>query len=534
MKKIFLLATIILFYTSSFAQNLGRISGSLQYNQNFYQRDTTIGASGNPLYDNKLSGGEGWLNLSYNNSAYGLSSQMRLDVFNNSNLHNPISPESVQGIGFWNVSKEFENLTITGGYFYDQFGSGIVFRAYEDRGLGIDNAVYGLQLKYKMFNDKLYLKAFTGKQKNFLSTYDPIVKGINAESFFDVKGKVQFTPGASIVNRTLDDNNFNAVVAEIQNMPTYATRFIPKYNAYAYSVYNTTNFSNFTWYAEYAAKTSEAIRDYSGQLINKPGSVLFTTLNYSIKGFGISAQYKKTDYFKFRIDPNENEVLLKGMVSFQPPIAHQNSLRLLARYSPATQELGEQAAETDVFWNPAKGYKLSGNYTHIDDNHGGFLYQEAYGDIEIKKIRKTTIELGLQNLDYNLAVYQGHTNRPVVHALTPFSEFTYKFTDTKSIRAELQYMFCKQDYGSWIYGLVEFNIAPKYSFAVSDMYNTVVSNDNQHPQTHYYNFFMAYTEHGSRFTIAYVKQVAGIVCTGGVCRQEPAFSGVKMGVTTTF
>jgi hypothetical protein len=95
-------------------------------------------------------------------------------------------------------------------------------------------------------------------------------------------------------------------------------------------------------------------------------------------------------------------------------------------------------------------------------------------------------------------------------------------------------MFTKQDFGSWAYALVEFNIAPHYSFAVSDMYNTVVSNDNPHKQAHYYNFFASYTEHSTRFTIAYVKQVAGVVCTGGVCRLEPAFSGLKMSVSTVF
>jgi hypothetical protein len=151
MKKIYLLLIVSLFTSNLFAQNMGRVTGALQFNQNFYRRDSAIGAANNPLYDNRLSGGEGWLNLNYNNSEYGLSSQVRLDIFNNSNLHNPVSPYSAQGIGFWNVSKQFEKLTVTGGYFYDQFGSGIVFRAYEDRGLGIDNAIYGLQLKYKLF-----------------------------------------------------------------------------------------------------------------------------------------------------------------------------------------------------------------------------------------------------------------------------------------------------------------------------------------------------------------------------------------------
>ena len=533
MKKLFLVAFICATFIETKAQNMGTISGSLQYNQNFYRRDSLIGAKGG-MYDKQLSGGEGWLNLNYSNSEYGLSSQVRLDIFNNSILHNPNSPtpENFQGLGFWNISKDFGNLNITGGYFYDQFGSGIVFRAYEDRGLGIDNAMYGVELKAKLFNDKLYIKAFTGRQKNLLTTFEPVLKGLNAESFFDVKGKVQFTPGISIVNRTLDIDNFNKVVAEINNMPLYSTRFIPKYNTYAYSIYNTANYGNFNWYAEYAGKTSEAIRDYNGNLINKAGSIIFTTLNYSIKGFGITGQYKRTDYFKLRIDPNENEVLLQGMVSFQPPIAHQNSLRLLARYQPATQELGEQAAEGDVYWSPTKGYKASANYTHIDDNHGGFLYQEIYADLEIKKIAKTAIDLGLQSVDYNLKAYRNDKGN--VHAIVPFAELTYKISDKQSIRTELQYMFAKEDYGSFAYGLVEFNIAPHYSFAVSDMYNTVVNPDNPHPQVHYYNFFAAYTHHSTRFTASYVKQLAGIVCTGGVCRQEPAFSGVKMGISTTF
>ena len=531
--------TIFIFLVSIFCSNLishaqdkGKLSGALQMNQNFYQRDTTIGASGNPLYDKKLTGGEGWLNLQYNISGFTL--QTRFDFFNNSNLHKPTSPYSAQGIGMWSVSKELDKLTITAGYIYDQFGSGIVFRSYEDRGLGIDNAIYGLQLKYKMLNDKVYLKAFTGKQKDLFTTYDPIVKGLNAESFFDIKEKVQLTPGASIVNRTLDDDGFNKLVDEINGMEL-SKRFIPKNNTYAYSFYNTTNWKNFTWYAEYAGKTSEAIRDTNSKVINKAGSIIFSTLNYSTKGFGITVQYKHTDFFKLRISPYSQEVFLKGMVSFQPPLAKQNSLRLLARYSAATQELGEQAFQSDFFWTPKKGYRINGNYSHIDNGNGGYLFQEINGDIEIKKIKNTTLEFGLQLLDFNLAIYQGHPDRPgIVHTITPFTEVTYKFSEKKSIRAELQYLQTKRDYGSWAYALVELNFAPHYSFAISDMYNTVPSDEVKHNQAHYYNFFASYTEHSTRFTIAYVKQVAGVVCTGGVCRQEPAFSGVKVGVSTVF
>jgi Family of unknown function (DUF6029) len=545
--SVLLISTCLLIISGSFltsnsvtAQNTGHVSGSLMLNQNFYKRDTTIGASGNALYNNFLSGGEGWLNLQYSNN--GFTGIARFDLFNNSNIHNPTQAYSAQGIGFWSLSKELKSgLTVTGGNFYDQFGSGIVFRSYEDRGLGIDNAVYGLQLKYKLMDDKLLIKGFTGRQKNLFSTFEPIIKGLNAEYFIDVKGKLQLSPGASIVNRTLDQNSIAVIVNTINGytaidsssgVPIYKDRFVPKYNSYAYSFYNTANFGNFSWYFEYAGKTAEAIKSSSDTLINKPGSVIFTSLNYSVRGFGITAQFKKTDHFVFRTSPNES--LLKGMISFQPPLAKQNSLRLPARYNAATQELGELAFETDIFYAPAKGIKTSLNYCHIDNGKGKLLYQEVFGDVEIKKFKKTVLDLGVQYLNYNQAVYQGHPGYPLVVAVTPFMEVIYKFSDRRSIRTELQYQATKQDFGSWAFALIEYNVAPHWSFAVSDMYLAKVNPDDPKPQAHYYNFFSSYTAHSTRFTMAFVKQVSGIVCTGGVCRYEPAFSGLRMTINTSF
>ena len=102
----------------------------------------------------------------------------------------------------------------------------------------------------------------------------------------------------------------------------------------------------------------------------------------------------------------------------------------------------------------------------------------------------------------------------------------------KSIRFEAQYMFTKQDLGDFAFGLVEFNWAPKYSLSVSDMVNTRPVGSTE--IVHYPTAFLAYTYKQTRFTGGYIKQVEGVVCTGGVCRVEPAFSGFKVGVVTNF
>jgi len=66
------------------------------------------------------------------------------------------------------------------------------------------------------------------------------------------------------------------------------------------------------------------------------------------------------------------------------------------------------------------------------------------------------------------------------------------------------------------------------------MYNITPNKAVVQKANHYYNIFVAYTQGPHRFSLAYVKQVDGINCTGGVCRYEPAFSGVKAMVTTSF
>src|SRR6185503_718377 len=52
------------------------------------------------------------------------------------------------GIPYRFASYKADELEVTVGNFYEQFGSGLVLRAYEEKGLGIDNAFDGIRLKY--------------------------------------------------------------------------------------------------------------------------------------------------------------------------------------------------------------------------------------------------------------------------------------------------------------------------------------------------------------------------------------------------
>lgn len=521
---------LLLSVTSGFAQ--GQLSGDLMANVSFFQRDASINATNTPLYDNVLSGGESWLALRY---AYkGFTGYLRMDAFHNSNLFNPSSTLTAYGIGAYSISKDINNLSITGGYIYDQIGSGILFRSYEDRGLLIDNALVGLELKYKL-GDNMRLKAFTGQQKQItpdvtFNRYKPVIKGINLEGDLDI-GKAHLSPGIGALNRTLDQNNIDILQSTINNQQV-DTRFVPLYNMYAFTAYNTLTVGGLSWYVEGAYKTHDNILK-DDRLQREDGNVVFSTLGYARKGIALNVTAKRTENFEMRTSPNE--LLLRGIINWQPIVARLRPQRLMARYTPASQNLSEKAYNVDLLVNPNDNLDLTFTYAHINTLKEVKLYREMYGEFEWRGWENWIVDGGLQVLEYNQELYQTKPGVPLVKAITPFIEVTRRLDPKHSLRMQAEYMSTKQDFGSWIYGLLEYSIAPTWSFAVSDMYLLEPAATSIIPESkHFFQVFTAYTKGPNRFTAAYVKQVEGINCTGGVCRYEPAFSGVRFGITSTF
>ncbi|HIF15112.1 MAG TPA: hypothetical protein EYQ86_07290 [Bacteroidetes bacterium] len=87
MKFRFFFPVIVLILFSNIAFSQGSFSGDLMLNNNFFMRDSVRGAMGTPHYDNCLKSTDAWLQLNYNQE--GLEIGARLDMFYNSNLHNP-------------------------------------------------------------------------------------------------------------------------------------------------------------------------------------------------------------------------------------------------------------------------------------------------------------------------------------------------------------------------------------------------------------------------------------------------------------
>ncbi len=538
-----------LLFTISNAQEKGVFSGGYETNANFFIRDSLIGANNIPQYDRQLFGAEGWFNLNYRYQGFEIG--MRYDYFNNSNLRNPNNSYTDQGLGRWYLKKKINQLGITIGHIYDQLGSGIIYRAFESRPLLIDNALVGARLTYEL-GENWNAKVFTGKQRYLFGVNDGVVKGAGLEGFhkFSEESSLTVAPGIGFVNRTLSDATMDQVIEVIQSYQD-VDKVIPVYNVYLGTLYNTLNYKGFSWYVEGAYKTAEVYNDLFaekteldgtvtlGKFVKNSGSVLYSSLSYAGNGLGITVEGKRTENFNFRSDPNMN--LNLGLLNFIPPMNRQNTYRLTARYSPATQDLSELAYQADVRYKLNKKLSFLANYSNITTLDGDALYNEVYFEALFKQKRKWQLSGGLQLQQYNQEIYEGKSEAPTVKTVTPFMDFLYKISRRKSVRFEAQYMATDQDYGSWAFALIEVGLAPHWIFEVSGMYNTKPGKNSpsdvetgEKLKLLYPTAGIYYTNKANRYGFRYVKQVEGVVCSGGICRLEPAFSGFKFNVTSNF
>ncbi len=525
-------------------QSKGVFSGAFETNANIFIRDSSINAINTPQYDHQFFGGEAWLNLNY--TIDGLTIGTRFDMFNNSNLRNPTGSYSGIGIGRWYVKKKLNKLELSVGYLYDQIGSGLIFRAFETRPLFIDNALYGASGKYDL-GKSWSIMAFAGRQKNAFETYTGNLKGLRLEGFlsYGEENPISLAPGFGFVNRTISDENMEGVVNALRAYQT-EDRFNPNHNAYSGTIYNTLSYKSISLYTEVALKSNdiyynpfaektEIAGTSIGKLEQKPGSVLYGSLSYASGKLGVTAEVKRTESFNFRIDPNLK--LIRGLVNYLVPLNRQNTYRLTARYSPAAQDISEMAYVMDVKYKFSKALSAGVNYSDIKTLSGNRLFQEVFTEVIYKHKRKWQLTYGIQFLTYNQEVYEMKSEVPLVKTITPYVDFLYKFTPSRALRTEFQYMETKQDYGSWIFGLAEYSIAPTWIFEASGMYNFDPKKANSKgiiEKTFYPTFGLVFLNDAQRYSVRYVKQVEGVVCSGGICRLEPAFSGVRFSMNTTF
>jgi hypothetical protein len=521
----------------SIRTDMGNISGNFQMDFQYYRYDSLIGT---PRVPDKTRM-NGFLNLNYTRGNFRMGTRYESYL-------NPIlgfDPRFVgNGIMYRYAGYTQGDLDITVGHFYEQFGTGLTLRSYEERNLGFDNALDGVRLKYKPLPG-VYLKGLVGKMRSFFTYGSGIIRGGDGEILLNEaipgwkEGKVRWSLGGSFVSRYQTDED--PVYKLPQNVATGAGRTLIA-------------LGGFSLQAEYAYKINDP--SATNNLIYRPGEAAFANLAYSRKGFGFSFSAKRIVNMDFRADRTAFGNNLN--VNFLPALTKQHTYRLITLYPYATQPNGEVGFQGELTYTFPKKSALGGKYgTTVVFNYGlihsldstlrtdelGYDTRFAsigeklyFKDFNVELTKKWSPKfktiLTYIHLDYNKDVIEGRTGFGLIKTQTAIVDVSYKISARKNIRAEIQHMGVKGDLGSWAMGLLEYTIAPKWFVAIWDEFN--YGNPDPVKQLHYFGGNVGLIKNGNRITAGYGRQRAGIFCVGGVCRFVPASNGFNLSVTSTF
>jgi len=536
---VFLLSTNIQAQTN----NEGQLHGNFQVDMQTYQKDSLIGAPEVPEKTLLNS----YANLTYTKGNF--TAGIRYEAYMNT-LMGYDARYNGNGIPYRFLSYNNEGLEVTAGSFYEQFGNGLILRAYEEKTLGYDNAFDGLRIKYQLYKG-VSVKALVGKQRLFFAQGQGIVRGIDGEINVNElitkmnEAKTQIIIGGSFVSKYQQDKD--PVYNLPENVGAWASRL---------------NISNggFNINGEYAYKINDPSAD--NLYIYKNGNALLISTSYSKKGFGILLNAKRIDNMSFRSDRNASLIDLN--INYLPILTKSYTYSFLNFYPYATQSNGEMGAGGEIMYKFKKETLFGGKYgTNISLNFsrlnnieqtipsdtnvigasgtygyesdffkvGNDLYfQDFNAEINKKFSKKFSANFIYQNLIYNSYVLRkGHGT---VYSNVGIIDMLYKINDKNAVHIEMAALFTKQDLGNWAMLQVEYSIAPKWFFSISNQYN--YGNEDKSKQIHYYTGAIAYAKGGNRIQLGYGKQRQGIMCVGGVCRNVPASNGFILAISSSF
>jgi len=523
-----------------------QIGGNFQSDSYYYLRDSTIESA--EAKEKLLSNNYLFLTLSTNN----ISLDLRFESYQNPILgYDPRFQGT--GIAYRSISYKNDWLGITAGNFYEQFGSGMVLRGYEERNLGLDNSFDGVRISVEPFKG-LNFKGLIGKQRFFWSQSKSIIRGLDANVelssiFPHLFNSVTFVIGGSVVSR------YQADLDSKYRLPE---------NVLAFSSRVDISTSWLTFSTEFAHKYNDPT--YRNKFTYNDGNGINTDISIFTSGFSLLLGFHRYDNMEFRTDREAKGLELQ--LNYLPSLTKQHIYSLPAFYAASTQANGEIGFKGEVNYtipsktlikdefetNIAFGFSRinSIDTQRIDD----FTYKSKffgigpelfYRDYYIELRRKLShqLELKLAYIDiiYNKDVMEneGSPLYGKVKSKTLATEFTYSFNKAHTLRIELQHMWSKNDStvasddkknGNWFAFLAEHSIAPHLYFSLIDQWN--YGNANKQYQVHYLKFLVTYIHQTTRISLGFGREAGGIVCLGGVCRFVPISYGFSLSVTTSF
>lgn len=447
-------------------------------------------------------------------------------------------------------------INITLGHFYEQFGSGLILRAWEDRALGINNALFGMNAKLRLTKN-LDLTTLGGKQR--------IGMGFDLSESYVLGTNLEFNAADAL---KLEGTDFRFGASYVGRLDEHKEKEYQGVNDLIGAVSGRVNvgLGGFNIGAEYVHKQKDILinnQDYVNGVF-KSGNALLVNLGYNQNNFGSSINLRRMENMSFYSERTFMANLYnKGVLNYVPALTKQYDFSLQNIYVYQAQSginwlekrNGEIGGQYDFYYDFLEGSVLGGKYgTHLALNGSYWAGLKSTYDFSTNELESKFMDLGdkyykdiaielrkrysskfqviamYMNQYYNAPVIEGKFEE-VKTNIASF-EGLYNFSETSSVRLQVQNMWASADKGDWGAALLEFVPNTMFSFYVTDMYN--YGNSNKENRIHYYSVGGSFSKGATRVAVNYGRQRGGLICVGGVCRYVPESNGFTLNLTTNF
>lgn len=502
----------------------GHLNGSYEGLAQYYLRDARIGA----VVPQDRFGTNSFLKLDYTHG--GFSGGLQFESYLPPILgFYPVPVKAGSKLVNRYVRYAEERFSITAGDFYEQFGSGLILRSWENRQIGINNAIEGIHIQGNPA-PWLSMKALYGRTRRFFEHSAAITRGVDAEVDLSrlasggTETKTRVTLGGSQVGK------YQEYTGPVDGFPATV-------NAAALRFAVTR--SDFSIDGEFVSKGPDP------HLLNSnrrdKGRAFQLNASWTGRDQGLTASYRTLYNMDFQNERNE-EFVTVAPVNYIPALTKQHDLLTSNIYVYAAQFRGESGFQADWFrnfrprtrWGGKYGMKVNANISSWNGLDGKRLFSSgpryfSDANIEVRKrwSRKFEGIFHLQHLFYNTSVIRAAAGKDM-NGFVAAAGGTWKWKAMRSVRFMFEHLSTREDDGNWAAGLAELSIGNPWLLYVSDLYNY------GRTDTHYYNLGFAHSTRGRRFSLSFGRQRPGLFCVGGVCRFVPAAYGFTAGFTTTF
>ena len=544
MKNIFFIISLF-FFSIIYSQDQPYIYGNFESSSQLLQDDESIGFIAPE--DNFRSNNYFQINYQTKNILAGIQYEGYLP---SSVLGYYPEVDNQNKITNYFIKVQSQKSDITVGSFYGQFGNGLIFRSWEDRQLGINNAIKGVRLKYYP-SDDIELIAMYGHQRDGFNYTESTIQGLNADislnQILNLK-EIDLSIGASLVNRYQKDG------FKPSNVSAYGGRV----NMYA---------GDFSLNIEGAIKDPDVIANENVVVSNRQydGTAFQIDFGYSKKGLGINTTFRRLENFNFYSDRlAEGNIYNQKTLSFTPALTKQQEYLLTNVYvynaqprlvmNDSEKRSGEVGFQNDFYYSFNKDNflgkyktKIAFNFSYWSGIESTFNQDNSYdvkfignGDryyrdlnLEIKNRWNSKLRTAITFLDVIIdqnIVLGGPLGVGVnIKAKVGVIDASYLHANGKSSRGVLQHLWTKNDRKNWLGFLYEYGISSSIDVFVSDGWNYGRSD-----KIHYYNLGGSYSKNSTRVSLNYGRQRGQHICVGGVCRYVPESNGFNLSLSRSF